>query len=49
MVDRQVIESHLQNMEEALANLGRYRNLSLKEFRDDLSLVRIADVIQTFL
>jgi len=43
MVDRQVIESHLQNMEEALANLGRYRNLSLKEFRDDLSFVWIVE------
>jgi len=43
MVDRQVIESHLQNMEEALANLGRYRNLSLEEFRDDLSLVWIVE------
>ena len=43
MVDRQVIEAHLQNMEEALANLGRYRNLSLKKFRDDLSLVWIVE------
>lgn len=43
MVDRQVIEAHLQNMEEALANLGRYRNLSLEEFRKDLSLVWIVE------
>ncbi len=43
MVDRQVIEAHLQNMEKALANLGRYRNLSLEEFRQDLSLVWIVE------
>ena len=43
MVDRQVIEAHLQNMEEALANLGRYRDLSFQDFRKDLSLVWIAE------
>ena len=43
MLDRQVIEAHLQNMEEALANLGRYRDLSLQELRKDLSLVWIAE------
>jgi len=43
MLDRQVIEAHLQNMEEALANLGRYRALSLEELRKDLSLVWIAE------
>jgi uncharacterized protein YutE (UPF0331/DUF86 family) len=43
MVDRQVIEAHLQNMEEALANLGRYRSLRLDEFRKDLSLIWIAE------
>lgn len=43
MFDRQVIEAHLQNMEEALANLGRYRNLSLEELRKDLSLVWIVE------
>ena len=43
MLDRQVIEAHLQNMEEALANLGRYRNLSLEELRKDLSLVWIVE------
>jgi uncharacterized protein YutE (UPF0331/DUF86 family) len=30
-------------MEEALANLGRYRNLSFEEFRKDLSFVWIAE------
>lgn len=43
MLDRQVIEAHLQNMEEALASLGRYRDLSLKDLRKDLSLVWIAE------
>ncbi len=43
MVDKQVIEQHLQNMEEALANLGRYRDLSLEEFEKDLSLIWIAE------
>lgn len=43
MVDEQVIERHLQNMEEALANLGRYRDLSLEEFEKDLSLIWIAE------
>ena len=43
MVDEQVIEQHLQNMEEALANLGRYRGLSLEEFEKALSLIWIAE------
>ena len=43
MVDREVIEAHLQNMEEALANLGRYRDLSLQEFSKDLSLLWITE------
>lgn len=42
MVDRQLIEQHLQNMEEALANLRRYQHLSLEEFEKDLSLIWIA-------
>jgi uncharacterized protein YutE (UPF0331/DUF86 family) len=43
MVDRQLIEQHLQNMEEALANLRRYEHLSLEEFEKDLSLIWIAE------
>jgi uncharacterized protein YutE (UPF0331/DUF86 family) len=43
MVDREVIEAHLQNMEEALANLGRYGDLSLQEFSKDLSLLWITE------
>ncbi len=43
MLDRQLIEAHMQNMEQALANLGRYRDLSLEEFRKDLSFVWIAE------
>ncbi len=43
MLDRQIIEQHLQNMEETLANLGKYRGLSLEEFGKDLSLIWIAE------
>ena len=43
MVDREVIEQHLQNMEEALANLKRYQHLPLEEFANDLSFVWIAE------
>lgn len=43
MLERKIIERHLENMEEALANLGRYRNLPLEEFEKDLSLVWIAE------
>ena len=43
MLDHQVIEAHLQNMEEALTNLGRYREFPLEEFKRDLSLVWIAE------
>ncbi len=42
MLDRPVIEAHLQNMEEALTNLRRYKGLSLKEFSKDLSYIWIA-------
>jgi uncharacterized protein YutE (UPF0331/DUF86 family) len=42
MLDHPVIEAHLQNMEEALANLGRYRGLSLEAFGKDLSYIWIA-------
>jgi len=43
MVDQPLIEKHLQNMEEALANLIRYQHLSLEEFEKDLSLIWIAE------
>jgi uncharacterized protein YutE (UPF0331/DUF86 family) len=43
MVEREIIEQHLQNMEEALRNLERYRGLGLEEFESDLSLVWIAE------
>ena len=43
MLDRQIIEQRLQNMEEALSNLGRYRDVPLEEFEADLSLVWIAE------
>ena len=43
MFEWQIIELHLQNMEEALANLGRYRDLPLEAFEKDLSLIWIAE------
>ncbi|MGA1845121.1 MAG: type VII toxin-antitoxin system HepT family RNase toxin [bacterium] len=43
MLDRQVIEQHLLTMEEALANLERYRDVSLGNFENDLSLIWIAE------
>jgi uncharacterized protein YutE (UPF0331/DUF86 family) len=43
MLDRQVIDQHLQKMEEALTNLGRYWDVPLEEFEKDLSLVWIAE------
>ena len=43
MFERQIIEQHLQNMEEALANLARYRDLPLEAFEKDLSLIWIAE------
>jgi uncharacterized protein YutE (UPF0331/DUF86 family) len=43
MLDQQVIEQHLLNMEDALANLARYENLSVEELEDDLSLVWIVE------
>jgi uncharacterized protein YutE (UPF0331/DUF86 family) len=42
MLDRSIIEAHLQNMEEALANLRRYQGLSPEEFSKDLSYIWIA-------
>jgi uncharacterized protein YutE (UPF0331/DUF86 family) len=39
MLDRPLIDQHLQNMEEALTNLARYRSLRFEEFEKDLSLV----------
>lgn len=43
MLEHRVIEAHLQNMEEALANLARYRSLSLEDLRKDLSLIWITE------
>jgi uncharacterized protein YutE (UPF0331/DUF86 family) len=43
MLDREVIETHLQNMEEALTNLGRYRTLTVEEIQEDLSLIWILE------
>ncbi|MEJ2168168.1 MAG: DUF86 domain-containing protein [Desulfobacterales bacterium] len=42
MLDRTIIETHLDNMEAALANLRRYQHLTLEEFTKDLSYTWIA-------
>lgn len=38
MPNWEIIEQHIQNMEEALTELGRYGNISFEEFQRDLSL-----------
>jgi uncharacterized protein YutE (UPF0331/DUF86 family) len=38
MSNWEIIEQHIQNMEEALTELGKYRNISFEEFQRDLSL-----------
>lgn len=39
----EIIEQHLQNMDEALRNLSRYKEIPLADFEKDLSLVWIAE------
>ena len=39
----EVIEQHIQNMEEALTNLSKYKNISFEEFQRDLSLIWIVE------
>ena len=39
----EIIEQHIQNMEEALAHLSRYKDISFQEFEKDLSLVWIIE------
>jgi uncharacterized protein YutE (UPF0331/DUF86 family) len=43
MPNWEIIEQPIQNMEEALAQLGKYRNISFNEFQKDLSLVWIVE------
>jgi uncharacterized protein YutE (UPF0331/DUF86 family) len=43
MLDQQVIEQHLFTMEDALANLARYENVSIEQLEKDLSLVWIVE------
>ena len=43
MVNREIIWQHIQNMEEALAHLSRYQDISFQEFEKDLSLVWIIE------
>jgi uncharacterized protein YutE (UPF0331/DUF86 family) len=42
MVDRTIIETHLENMDTALANLRRYDHLTPEDFSKDLSYIWIA-------
>jgi len=42
MLDRTIIETHLGNMEAALANLKRYEHLTPEDFAKDLSYTWIA-------
>lgn len=43
MLSWEVIEQHIQNMEEALAHLSKYRNISFEEFEKDLSLIWVVE------
>lgn len=43
MPNWEVIEQHIQNMEEALANLSKYKDISFEEFQKDLSLIWIVE------
>jgi len=43
MPNWEVIDQHIQNMEEALANLSKYKNISFEEFQKDLSLIWIVE------
>ncbi len=43
MSNRDIIEQHIQNMEEALSQLGKYKNISFEEFQKDLSLIWIVE------
>ena len=38
MPNWEIIEQHIQKMEEALTELGKYGNISFEEFQRDLSL-----------
>lgn len=42
MPNWEIIEQHIQNMEEALTELGKYRNITFEEFQRDLSLRWVA-------
>jgi uncharacterized protein YutE (UPF0331/DUF86 family) len=43
MPNWEIIEQHIQNMEEALAQLSKYKNISLEEFQKDLGLIWIVE------
>ena len=39
MTDWEIVEEHIQNMEEAITQLIKYRNIPMYEFEKDLSLM----------
>jgi len=43
MSNRDIIEQHIQNMEDALAQLSKYQNIAFEDFEKDLSLVWIVE------
>jgi len=43
MTDWEVIEQHVQNMEEALAQLKKYQNIPYEDFKRDLGLIWIVE------
>lgn len=43
MSNREIIEQPIQNMEESLTQLGRYKDISFEEFQKDLSLIWIVE------
>jgi len=43
MANWELIEQHIQKMEEALAHLAKYQQISYQEFEKDLSLVWIVE------
>jgi len=43
MTDWEVIEQHVENMEEALAQLRKYQNIPYEDFKRDLGLIWIVE------
>jgi len=43
MTDWEIVEEHIQNMEEAITQLIKYRNIPMDEFEKDLSLIWVVE------